>query len=164
MKDSIVQTNMFAPTSCVFTGHRELKRDFSKHALKKAIENVIKVGVTTFYNGLALGFDLTACEVVLKLKKKNPQIRLIGCVPCLHQDYYFTLDEKKRYQKICNCLDEKIEVSSQPYYSGCMQKRNRYMCDNADVMIAYCNKDTGGTAYTVKYFQKKYPDKQVIFI
>ena len=164
MKNKELQTSMFALTACVFTGHRGLEKDFSKRSLKKAIETVIKAGVTTFYNGLACGFDLEACEMIFTLKKKYPQIRLIGCVPCLNQDAYYTLDDKKRYEMICNRLDEKVEVSSTYYYNGCMQKRNRYMCDRADVMIAYCNKDTGGTAFTVKYFQKTYPEKQVIFI
>ncbi|MBR2023577.1 MAG: DUF1273 family protein [Clostridia bacterium] len=164
MKSVLLQTNIFTPKACVFTGHRGLEKDFSKRALKKAIETVIKAGVTTFYNGLACGFDLEACEAVLKLKKKNPQLRLIGCVPCLEQSAYYALDDQKRYEKICKSLDEKVQVSSTYYYNGCMQKRNRYMCDRADLMIAYCNRDKGGTASTVKYFQKTYPEKQVIFI
>ena len=35
---SSVQTSLFTPTSCVFTGHRELDEDFNKRKLKKLIE------------------------------------------------------------------------------------------------------------------------------
>ena len=55
--------------SCIFTGHRELGEDFSVKKLKKEIENVIKRGVDTFYNGMAIGFDMFSAETVLKLKK-----------------------------------------------------------------------------------------------
>lgn len=163
-KNNILQTSIFAPTSCVFTGHRDLDKDFSKRNLKKAVETAIKAGVKVFYSGLAWGFDLTACEVVLSLKKKYDDIRLVGCIPCLGQSSFFSADEKERYEKILNVLDEQVLVSDRAYFKGCMHKRNTYMCDKADMMITYCKTDTGGTAFTVKYFQKKYPEKQIVFL
>ena len=38
------------------------------------------------------------------------------------------------------------------------------MADNADALIAYLEKDTGGTAYTVRYFQKTKPWGEIIFV
>lgn len=159
-----IQTSLFAPTSCVFTGHRVLEEDFSKKQFKKLLEQLIKDGIKTFYNGLARGFDLTACETVLALKKKYKDIRLIGCIPCFNQDSTFPDSDKKRYQAVLKKLDETVLVSEKMYFNGCMHKRNRYMCDKADVMVAYCKKATGGTAYTVQYFQKTYPQKKVLFL
>ena len=43
-----------------------------------------------------------------------------------------------------------------------MLKRNRYMVHHSSVCIAYCTKDAGGTAYTVRY--AKDTKKNVIFI
>jgi hypothetical protein len=45
-----------------------------------------------------------------------------------------------------------------------MQKRDKYMADNADILIAYLKKPTGGTAFTVNYFTKKYPLKEKILL
>ena len=56
--------------SCAFTGHRQLGEDFSLKKLKKSIKTLIEQGVDTFYNGMAMGFDLAAAEMVLILKKK----------------------------------------------------------------------------------------------
>ena len=159
-----LQTSLFAKNSCVFTGHRLVEEGFNKKALKKAVEMLINKGITVFYNGMACGFDLIAGETVLDLKKKYKQIRFIACIPCVYQDKAFPSEEKKRYAKILKKADEKIMVSNEPYFVGCMHKRNRFMCDKADVMVAYCKKEKGGTAYTVKYFQKTYPNKQVIFL
>lgn len=149
--------------NCVFTGHRDLGEDFSKSRLKKTVEALIKAGVTTFYNGMAIGFDLISAETVLSLRKKYPQVKLIACVPCYGQEKYFSDSDKKRYVKILKKADETVTLADH-YYNGCMQQRDKYMVDRADVMIAYCNKPTGGAAYTVKLYQKAYPNREIYFI
>ncbi len=149
--------------TCAFTGHRELGKDFSKSKLKKEIEALIKKGVDTFYNGMAIGFDLLAAETVLSLKKKYPFIKMIACIPCYNQEKNYSEKDKKRYVKVYEKADECVLLRDR-YYKGCMLERNRYMSDRADVLFAYCKKETGGAAYTVKYFTKKYPQKEVIFI
>lgn len=149
--------------TCAFTGHRELGYDFSAKAFEKEIAELIERGAEIFYNGMARGFDLFAAETVVKLKKKYPQIKLVACVPCLEQEKGFSERDKTRYKKILSKADKKV-VLSEYYYSGCMLARNRYMADRADVLVAYCKKQTGGTAYTVEYFRKKYPSREIIFL
>ena len=149
--------------NCVFTGHRELGDDFSKFRLKKTIETLIKQGTENFYNGMAMGFDLLAAECVLALRKKHPHVKLIACVPCYGQEKYFSDADKKRYVKILKKADETV-VLSDHYYQGCMQNRDKYMVERADVMIAYCTKATGGAAYTVKIFKKRKPDGEIHFV
>ena len=149
--------------SCAFTGHRELPQDFSVQKLKSVIEKTILQGADTFYNGMAVGFDLLAAEVLLSLKDKYPYVKLVACIPCYQQEKSFSANEKKRYANILQQADEQI-LLSEKYYRGCMQVRDKYMADNAETLIAYCVKDIGGTAYTVKYFQKKHPEKPIFFI
>ena len=149
--------------SCVFTGHRDLMDGFSMQLLRKGIEIAIEEGCTIFYNGMAMGFDLLAAEELLKQKKKHPNLKLISCIPCYGQEKYFTDKDKKRYAKILKKADEKI-LLSETYYNGCMQVRDKYMAERADMMIAYCKKDTGGTAYTVKLFKKLHPFANIIFL
>ncbi len=150
-------------TACVFTGHRQLNEDFEEKKLENAIRQFLEEGVTCFYNGGAIGFDLLAAEKVLSFKENFPNIKLILCVPCQKQSQYFSPKEKERYQNVLTQADEVI-LLSEKYYRGCMQVRDRYMVDKADCMIAYCNKEEGGTAYTVRYFQKKNPEKEILFI
>lgn len=149
--------------SCVFTGHRILKDGFSKNELKREIVNAVEQGVETFYNGVAMGFDLIAAETVLGLKKRYPQIKLVACVPCYNQEKNFSGKDKKRYADVLKKADETI-VLSQNYYKGCMLARNRYMADRADCMIAYCKSETGGTAFTVRYFQQRKPTAKIAFL
>ena len=149
--------------SCAFTGHRVLDENFSIKDLEKAVEYAVSLGVENFYCGMAMGFDLFAGETVLKAKKTSPNIRLIACIPFYQQDKYFSVQDKKRYEDILKKADETVFVS-EFYFKGCMQKRDRYMADRADMLITYCKKNTGGTAYTVEYFQKKYQGKEIVFL
>ena len=159
----IFTTEFQPPKSCAFTGHRTLYEGFSPRKLKREIKKLILSGVDTFYNGMAMGFDLLAAEKVLELKKKYPFIRLVLCIPCFEQEKSFPENDKKRYAEIYKKADEK-NVLYPHYFKGCMLARNRYMAERADVLLAYCVQEKGGTAYTVKYFQKKHPKREVVFI
>jgi uncharacterized phage-like protein YoqJ len=68
-----------------------------------------------------------------------------------------------RYFDILERADEIIYLSNH-YYTGCMQKRNAYMVDRCDVLVCYLKKEKGGTAGTVSYCKRKYPEKEIIFI
>ena len=149
--------------SCAFTGHRTLKEDFLEKKLKKEIVNLIKEGVEVFYNGMAIGFDLRAAQILVDLKKKYTHIKWIACIPFYGQECKYSLSDKKLYLEIVKKADEQV-IICEHYFKGCMQIRNEYMADRADVLIAYCNKEKGGTVNTIKYFQKKYPEKEIIFL
>ena len=160
---SLFTTENPTPKTCAFTGHREFYDGFSPRKLKKEIKKLILQGVDTFYNGMAMGFDLLAAEKTLELKKRYPHIKLILCIPCYNQERNFSEKDKGRYATICKKADEKVLLSDN-YYRGCMQNRNKYMVERADVLLAYCVKNTGGAAYTVRCFEKKWPDKKIIFL
>ncbi len=154
---------MTAPKNCAFTGHRKLERDFSAIKLKREIKKLIERGVETFYCGMAQGFDLIAGEMVLELKKKDEKVKLICCIPCENQEKYYTAEDRKRYCEIIRKADE-IFVLGKECTKGCFLARNRFMAEKADVLVCYCKKATGGTAYTVNYFSNKYPLKEKVFL
>ncbi|MBQ8658156.1 MAG: DUF1273 family protein [Clostridia bacterium] len=148
-----IHSTPIALKACAFTGHREIGEDLTRDSVKTAIENLIKKGVKTFYNGAAKGFDLLSAECVLELKNTYPDLKLVLCIPYYGQEKAYLEEDKERYKTLTENCDEKILLSER-YYKGCLQMRNRYMCDRSDALIAYLKKNTGGTAYTVKYFQK----------
>ncbi len=148
---------------CAFTGHRTLGEDFNADGLLLEIKRAIEGGVTTFLSGMAMGFDLLAAKLVLALREENPSLKLVACIPCAEQAKKYPQEELALYRSVELAANERI-VLSEKYYRGCMHARNRYMADRADVLIAYCNKPTGGTAYTVEYFRKKKPNAPVILI
>lgn len=139
--------------SCAFSGHRILGEDFDEKKLENEVRVLAESGTETFYCGMAEGFDLRAAECVLRLKKEYP-LKLIACIPCAGQEKYFKEEEKKKYYEILEQCDLKT-VLAESYYKWCMVKRNDYMEERSNALIAYCRKETGGTAYTVRRFLKK---------
>ena len=141
------------------TGHRILNKDFCQKKLQEKLNLFIDKGFDTFLIGMALGFD-TMCFQTLEQIRKEKNIKIIACVPCLSQDRKYTKEQKDEYQRMLEKVDEKI-VLSKDYNSKCMQKRNEFMVDNAFVVFAYLKRDFGGTANTVKYAKKK--GKSIVF-
>lgn len=147
---------------CSFTGHRPQNLPFGfnegdkrciflKKILQKKIEMMItKYGVKHFISGMAIGVDMYAAEIVLSLKKKYPDITLECAVPCENQSSKWSEALKKRYDGIIGQCDKKTVL--QKYYTkDCMQKRNKYMVDNSDFVIAVWDGTPSGTGKTVQY-------------
>lgn len=152
-----------AKTIC-FTGHRPNHLpwgfnedcDVCKSFLEKLdilLSLCVECGVETFISGVALGFDTFACESVLKLKKINQNIDLVLAIPCKNQSEKWGENDKKRYDKIISKANP-VFVSNE-YFQGCFTKRNHFMVDKADLVIACFNGMNGGTKSTVEYAIKK---------
>ena len=136
--------------ACAFTGHRNVKSDFDYDKFKSEVINLIEEeNVTVFYDGVARGFDLIAAKCVIELKEKYA-VKLIACIPCKGQEKCYSPEEKEDYNYVLKNSDE-IKILSQNYYSGCMYARNRYIVNNADIVLAYLTEHRGGTWYTVNY-------------
>lgn len=146
-------------TTCSFTGHRILKKDFNSEKLFNVIEKIIERGYKTFLVGMAWGFDLKVFETLLNFKNKN--IDIIACVPCENQERYFKNSEKEKYLEYLKKADKVVYVSDK-YFDGCMQKRNRYIVDNSSILVAYLYSNMGGTKNAVSYAQKQ--GKNIIYI
>ncbi len=139
--------------TCALTGHRELPPGFATDVLYDTLEELIREGYDKFLCGMAQGFDLTALDCLAALKQKY-RLSLEACIPFEGQANKFPQDEKLKYRDLLELCDQKTVLYSE-YRRGCFLIRDRYMVDRADLVLAYCTKETGGTAYTVGYAQKK---------
>lgn len=146
---------------CTFTGHRaeKLPWGYNEHdprcrKLKKALYDTVEAayesGFHRFICGMAEGCDLYFCEAVLLLREKHTDISLEAAVPFAGQADRWSEAERTRYASLLSRCD--IVTTLQEHYSpGCMMKRNRYMVDHADLIIACYNGKTGGTLNTLRY-------------
>lgn len=148
-------------TAC-FTGHRpqNLPCGFNethpacikiKNQLERLIIGLIeRKNVTHFISGGALGVDMWAMEIVLELKEEYPNIMLEAAIPCCSQTCSWNVKSKERYNRLLSLCDKKTLVQER-YTADCMMKRNKYMVDNSDYVIAVWNGKPSGTGNTVKY-------------
>lgn len=138
---------------CAFSGHRIIKITSElQSVLRSRLEKLINEGTTVFINGGALGFDMLCAFEIIKLKKEYP-IKLKMIIPCKDQMEKWTENQKKMYDEIIYSADEVVYMKEK-YEPGCMQSRNRAMVEECDTLISYCNRNSGGTFYTVNYAKK----------
>lgn len=144
--------------TCCFTGHREIPKSLNDNLYNRVMDGVNYLyrthNIKTFLAGGAVGFDTVAAQAVLKCREANSDIRLIIVIPCQNQARYWSHDEIDTYERI-NELADRVICLSEHYHRGCMHQRNRYLVDNSRACICYLTRDSGGTAYTVKYAQSK---------
>lgn len=138
---------------CTFAGHAKLYGDNSiREKLKKEIINLIEnQGVTTFYNGGKGQFDWLCAECVKELKKDYPLIKsylILAYMPGKKKQ--FDEDFYKNYDDTLYPEIEKVP----PKFA--IIKRNEWMIDKSDFLIAYVEHNWGGAYRTLKYAAKKH--------
>ena len=131
---------------CCFTGHRTIPEGHDSllnNLLSCTVRELyLHHGVKNYYSGGAQGFDTLAAMAVLDARDTFPEIRLVIVLPYANQ--------VDRW-----CTADKVICLADHYYNGCMFVRNRYLVDQSSLCVSYQTKQTGGTAYTVKYALKK---------
>lgn len=143
--------------TCCFTGHREIppeERARIADRLEHIIISLYQQGIQTYEAGGALGFDTLAARTVLRLRENCPGMKLVLVLPCLTQTRGWKPEDAAEYESIKAQADH-VVYTAQRYARGCMHKRNRYMVDHSGICVCYLTKDSGGTAYTVKYAKKQ---------
>lgn len=152
---------------CMFTGHRPKGFPFGynerdsrckklKKALKKLILNKIQEENTVaFLSGMALGTDMFASEIVLELKRKFRNITLTAVLPCRTQSARWDKEATARYELILAKCD-KVIILQDEYTPSCMNKRNLYMVEHSDCVIAVWSGTEGGTANTIRFATERY--------
>lgn len=154
--------------TCCCTGHRpkgfpfKYGTDLKKHnEYLNALEEKIKLaitdyGVTNFISGMALGVDLDFAEIVLYLRDtEHYPITLECAIPDVNQALKWSGKDKLRYTSLLERADEKHYISGRNAADS-MLKRNRYMVDTSEIVIAIFNGiEKGGTWYTINYAKKQ---------
>ncbi len=130
-----------------FCGHSTLSSE-EKESLFPLIcteaEKLIKNGADTFLLGGYGSFDYLCAQAVKKLKVKYPFITSIFVIPYLNRTYNDDLYDLTEYPPL-----EKVP----PRFA--ISKRNEYMVQKADVVIAYVKYGFGGASTTLSYAQRK---------
>ncbi len=135
--------------TCCVTGHRDIPNDempYVSAELKREIQNAIADGFTHFISGFADGADLIFAEIVAELKSEYP-VTLEAAIP--HRKRIST--PNKSFHAIlseCNI----VGIHSEKYSVSCFNKRNRFMVEHSERIIAvYDGRLSGGTFFTINY-------------
>lgn len=165
--------------TCCFTGYRPHRFAFSQDGLRpeqvqaalgEQIRSLYDQGVRTFISGMSAGVDLWAAAEVLSLQEQHPEVRLVAAVPFAGQENHWSIPLQREYHRILaacqqvETLFDEQEAVTDP--SACYRQRNRWMVDQAQVVLAVCEVDLAdsrtGTAATVRYARKQ--QRRILYI
>ncbi len=158
--------------TCAVTGHRPTRFKWKYNEsnngckrLKKRMRDqfvlLYEKGVRQFWVGGALGVDMWAGEILLRLKEQQEygEIELMIALPFEGHDAGWDERSKKRLEFLIRHSGKTIVVGEkgQPPEVN-YRRRNEYMVDQADCLLAvYDNGHSirSGTGMTARYAQKK---------
>lgn len=145
---------------CV-TGHRPNKlygydlSDIRWQNLKERFKRIlVKENCTEAITGMALGVDTVFALAVLELKEEGYDIKLHCAIPCKNHSCKWRKESIDQYNDILAKADIVKLVSDEEYKPWLMQKRNEYMVDHSDEVIAVWDGSPSGTANCVNYAMK----------
>ena len=144
-------------TRCCFTGHRpqKLRRpiDDIKVDLENEILKAIADGYTTFITGMACGTDIWAGNIVVRLKDRFPDLKLIAAIPFPQFADSWEEDWRERYDRLLSKADL-VKALSPAYSEDAYQLRNQWMVAHSSKVIAVYDGKAGGTRNTIVYARK----------
>jgi len=134
------------------TGHRpENAEDETIVRTKARVKLQYTEGVTSFICGMAAGFDLWAGDEALNLG-----LEVIAARPWA--GHTWRKSDRELYERVLAGASRVVNVVESEDYPGVYvyHARDKWMVDNADVVMAYWNGwEKGGTYGTVEYARKK---------
>jgi uncharacterized phage-like protein YoqJ len=144
------------PVTVAFTGHRPEKLggygrvNPKRDAIQTLIEHQLKtIKPVKAITGMALGVDQWAAEVCYELG-----IPYIAAVPFKGQDKIWPEESKKHYQWLLQKAEDIYVISPGGYAAWKMQKRNEWMVDNSNLLLAVWDGTPGGTGKCIEYAEK----------
>lgn len=137
-----------------FTGHRPEKLQQTEKAIRKILEReILKAmdsGIHVFLSGMARGVDIWAAEIVLRLRERGHDVKLICACPYAGFERGWSTDWQRRYHAVLRKADL-IRFVCPEYSPACFRLRNEWMVDHAALVIAVFNGQPGGTKNTIDY-------------
>ena len=132
-----------------FIGHRQVE---NWREVDNRVDEIVRELIRTkeyveFYMGRNGEFDESVASIIKRaqkdLGKENSSLILVLPYHAKDEEYY-----EQYYDEIYMPI-EKV------HYKAAITKRNEWLVDNSDLLVAYVNKDFGGAYNTLKYAEKK---------
>ena len=139
---------------CAVIGHQPhmLRQDEDevRVALEVCILKAVSDGYTSFISGLSSGVGMWAAEIVVRLKKSNPNLHLIAAIPFAGFDEEWDEDLRAMYRFFLSQA-EYVKVMEPARSKEAYQVRNEWLVNHSARLIAVHNGQPGSTVITIFY-------------
>ena len=129
-----------------FIGHREVENFFH---VEQEVDSIVRELIKTkeyieFYVGRNGEFDILVASVIKRAKRD-----LGGCNSSLILVIPYSVAEMEAYEKYYDDILYPPELYN-VHYKCAITKRNEWLVENSDLLIAYVTHDKGGAAHCLK--------------
>ena len=138
------------------TGHRpsSLPGKYSARTTKALYDTALaalkELNPTLVFSGGALGWD-----TALAIASYDLGVPYVVASPFVGQESKWPTQSQKQYQKLLSYAQEVVVVSKGGYSASKMQRRNEYLVDHCDKVVALYNGSKGGTQNCLLYANKQ---------
>lgn len=141
-------------TVCVFAGHREVYQSGIDAKIEEAINRLLQTDHEfVFFTGGMGNFDDKCASAVRSAKRRHPDLNISLSLVLPYMSNRLNID-KEYYEYLYDEIIIPAELDN-VHYKAAIKKRNRWMVDQADHVIAYVYREFGGALETVKYAQRQ---------
>ena len=144
--------------TCCFTGHRAIPEKDLPGILKRteqAVRRLIEQGVIFFGVGGAIGYDTEAAKLLFRLRATDySQIKVLLVYHFEGFRSRWSDEQRVAYARLLPQYDKAVCVAQRASREAYLS-RDRHLVDGSAYCIAYCTRDSGGTAYTLRYAQRQ---------
>ena len=133
---------------CTFFGHRHTPDSVRKVLINTITELIENRGVDTFYVGNHGGYDCMVRSVLKELKDKYSHICysvVLAHMPREKYEFEYRDFSDMMYPEGLETVPKRFAIS----------KRNEWMVNNSDIVVAYVIGSIGGAAQFVDYARRK---------
>ena len=105
--------------------------------------------------GGAIGYDTLAAKILFRLRETDfPQIKVILVYPFEGFTSRWSDEQRAEYARLLPQYDKAVCVAQRASREAYLE-RDRHLVDGSAYCIAYCTRNSGGTAYTLRYAMDK---------
>ena len=140
--------------TCCFAGHRDIPADRLQMVMtgtEAKVRELISQGYRYFGIGGAMGYDTIVAEMLFRLREREyPEIKIILVYPFDGFISRWSDSQQATYARLLPMYDKRVCVCKSASREAYLA-RDRHLVDYSSACIAYCTRQTGGTAYTIRY-------------
>lgn len=148
MDDKRLHTGMVTGHRTIRPDHLDIVKARTEIEFRRLIQ---KQDIRWWGCGGAIGYDTLCASILFRLRATEfPHIKVILVAPFPGYTSRWTDEQKATYEQMLPLYDKRVFVSQTGSREAYL-KRDRHLVDNSSIVIAYKTRESGGTAYTVRY-------------
>lgn len=133
------------------TGHRPNKLGGYSVDVDNRLRHLARLALVEYkpecvISGMALGWDMAWAEAAIEIG-----VPFVAAIPFAGQESAWPALSQCRYNRILSYATNSVIVCDGAYAAWKMQKRNQWMVDNSQGLVALWDGTAGGTANCVNY-------------